>query len=87
MKLTASSSPTRAKKMAIGSNATKNIITLEVKIGHSIPLRILSRVCPATRFANNISGLLLSTLGINNSTGIDHILSSILQCTISRSIR
>lgn len=53
MKLTANSSPTRAKKMAIGSSATKNIITLEVRIGHNIPLKILSRVCPATRFANN----------------------------------
>jgi hypothetical protein len=51
MKLTAISSPTRAKKIAIGSNATKNITTPDVKIGHSIPLKILSRVCPATMFA------------------------------------
>jgi hypothetical protein len=52
MKLTANSSPTKAKKIAIGNNATKNITTLEVKIGHNIPLKILSSVCPATRFAN-----------------------------------
>ena len=51
MKLTASSKPTRAKKMAIGSSATKNITTLEVKIGQSIPLKILSSVWPATKFA------------------------------------
>lgn len=44
MKLTASSSPTRAKKIAIGSNATKNIITLDVRIGHNIPLKILRSV-------------------------------------------
>ena len=52
MKLTAISSPTRARKIAIGSNATKNIRTLDVRIGHNIPLRILSRVCPATILAN-----------------------------------
>jgi hypothetical protein len=44
MKLTAISSPIRAKKIAIGTNATKNIRILEVRIGHNIPLRILSRV-------------------------------------------
>jgi hypothetical protein len=53
MKLTATSRPTRAKKIAIGSRATKNMITPEVKIGHNIPLKILSRVCPATKLANS----------------------------------
>jgi hypothetical protein len=53
MKLTAISSPIRARKMAIGSSATKNIRILDVKIGHNIPLRILSRVCPATMLANS----------------------------------
>jgi hypothetical protein len=44
MKLTAISNPTRAKKIAIGRRATKNIITPDVRIGHNIPLKILSRV-------------------------------------------
>ena len=44
MKLTAISSPTRARNIAIGSNATKNITTPEVKMGHNIPLKILSNV-------------------------------------------
>ena len=44
MKLTAISSPTRARKIAIGSRATKNITTPDVRIGHSIPLKILSSV-------------------------------------------
>jgi hypothetical protein len=46
--LTAISRPTKAKKMAIGSNATINMNRLDVKIGHSIPLKILSSVWPAT---------------------------------------
>ena len=52
MKLTAISSPIRARKIAIGSSATKNIKILDVRIGHNIPLKILSRVCPATILAN-----------------------------------
>ena len=52
MKLTAISSPIRAKKIAIGSNATKNITIPEVNIGHNIPLKIFNRVCPATILAN-----------------------------------
>ena len=51
MKLTAISNPTRARKIAIGSRATKNITIPDVRIGHSIPLKILSRVCPATMLA------------------------------------
>jgi hypothetical protein len=44
MKLTAISNPTRAKKIAIGINATTNMIMPDVRIGHNIPLKILSRV-------------------------------------------
>jgi hypothetical protein len=53
MKLTAISNPTSAKKIAIGIKATKNMMIPDVRIGHSIPLKILSRVCPATILANS----------------------------------
>lgn len=75
MKLTAISNPTRAKKIAIGSSATKNITIPDVKIGHNIPLKILSSVCPATMLANSRTPRLkarakyeINSINTNNGT-------------------